>query len=165
MGRKYSLSVVVFALLYLLLIDLWSAWILQWVRDCPFSSCRYTSDHKCKRMNEHLMTSISFVMRVYVQLEILPINSLFMRGSFSTHSHLTCEERTFRNPRQWGHCDTGRPFLFMCWRGRSGWRREKSKRGILSVFVACSLKLTWVCTATDSMTTDASFASVFFALD
>lgn len=29
-------------------------------------------------------------------------------------------ERDFRVCRQWSHCDTGRPFRLMCWRGRSG---------------------------------------------
>ena len=39
---------------------------------------------------------------------------------FSPQSHLTCEERDLRIERQCWHCDTGLPFLLMCWSGRSG---------------------------------------------
>jgi len=38
---------------------------------------------------------------------------------FSPQSHLTCEERDLRIERQCWHCDTGLPFLLMCWSGRS----------------------------------------------
>lgn len=38
---------------------------------------------------------------------------------FSPHSHLTWEARALRRPLQWGHCETGRPFLLICVRGRS----------------------------------------------
>lgn len=34
-------------------------------------------------------------------------------------SHFTCADRDLRMARQCAHCETGRPFLLICWRGRS----------------------------------------------
>lgn len=38
---------------------------------------------------------------------------------FSPQSHFTWAARDLRKPLQWGHWETGRPFLFMCWSFRS----------------------------------------------
>lgn len=35
-------------------------------------------------------------------------------------SHFTWADRDLRMVLQCAHCDTGRPFLLMCWSGRSG---------------------------------------------
>lgn len=38
---------------------------------------------------------------------------------FSPQSHFICADRDLRIERQCAHWETGRPFLLMCWSGRS----------------------------------------------
>lgn len=59
---------------------------------------------------------------------LLPPPSLLI--PCSAHTHLTCAERCFRRPRQCVHCDTGRPFLLMCCKGRSEKKRREGQSAL-----------------------------------